>query len=241
MIDKQAFHKLSYGMFVVTAQEAGKAAGCVANTFQQVTSSPLQVSVTLNKENVTTGVVERSGRFAASCLSEDATMELIGTFGFKSSDDIDKFSDVATAQDAAGVPVVTEGCCAWFSAKVVQKLDLGTHVLFIGEVEEAHAVEGAAAPMTYAYYHQVKGGKTPPKASSYLGNLPASEQPEPAKAAEPAAAQADSGAAGAADAKPKYAWRCTVCGYIEYVEDLPDDFVCPICGVGKEMFERIEL
>lgn len=46
---------------------------------------------------------------------------------------------------------------------------------------------------------------------------------------------------------------CTVCGY-EYdpavgepdhgiapgtaFEDLPEDFVCPVCGVGKDMFEE---
>ena len=48
-------------------------------------------------------------------------------------------------------------------------------------------------------------------------------------------------------------WVCTVCGWI-YDEakgdpdydlapgvpfaDLPDDFVCPLCGVGKDMFEE---
>ena len=79
--------------------------------------------------------------------------------------------------------------------------------------------------MTYAFYHQVKGGKTPPKASSYLGE----EAPAPAAAAS---------GAGAA---PKVAWRCTICGHMEYVDELPDDFVCPICGVGKEFFERVEL
>ena len=45
---------------------------------------------------------------------------------------------------------------------------------------------------------------------------------------------------------------CTVCGYVydpeigdaehgiapgTKWEDIPDDFVCPLCGVGKEMFE----
>ena len=51
-------------------------------------------------------------------------------------------------------------------------------------------------------------------------------------------------------------WICTVCGYIydpevgdtdngiaprTAFEDLPEDYVCPVCGVGKELFERIEL
>lgn len=50
-------------------------------------------------------------------------------------------------------------------------------------------------------------------------------------------------------------WACVVCGYIYdeaegdpdhgiepgvSFEDLPDDFVCPLCGVGKEEFEEID-
>ncbi len=220
MIDQTAFHSLSYGLYIVSAKAGDRRAACVANTFQQVTSSPLQVSVTLNKDNATTRAVRESGRFAASCLSREATMELIGTFGFHCSDDVDKFAACEAGLDASGVPFVAEQCVARFSARVVQTLDVGTHIVFVGEVEEAEKL-CSGEPMTYAYYHQVKGGKTPPKASSFL--------PDDAVAPKPAGAEA------------KHAWRCTVCGHIEYVDELPDDFVCPVCGVGKEMFERIEI
>ncbi|WP_365368652.1 flavin reductase [uncultured Senegalimassilia sp.] len=225
MFDKKAFHSLSYGMYVIGTRFDDKDYGCVANTFAQVTSSPLQVSVALNKENATTAAVRQAGRFTASCLSEQADMQLIGTFGFHTSTELDKFAQHASARDESGLPYVAEQCCAWFSAKVVSELDLGTHVLFVGEVEECAKVADAAAPMTYASYHQVKGGKTPPKASSYLGEE------------QPAAAPAESSAAE----QPKVAWRCTICGHMEYVDELPDDFVCPVCGVGKEFFERVEL
>lgn len=225
MFDKKAFHSLSYGMYVIGTRFDDKDYGCVANTFAQVTSSPLQVSVALNKENATTAAVRQAGRFTASCLSEQADMQLIGTFGFHTSTELDKFAQHASARDESGLPYVAEQCCAWFSAKVVSELDLGTHVLFVGEVQECATVSDAAAPMTYAYYHQVKGGKTPPKASSYLGDD------------QPAVAPAESAGAD----QPKVAWRCTICGHMEYVDELPDDFVCPVCGVGKEFFERVEL
>lgn len=225
MFDKQAFHSLSYGMYVIGTRCDDRDFGCIANTFAQVTSSPLQVSVALNKENATTAAVRQAGRFTASCLSEQADMQLIGTFGFHTSTELDKFAQHASARDEAGMPYVAEQCCAWFSAKVVSELDLGTHVLFVGEVQECAKVADAGAPMTYAFYHQVKGGKTPPKASSYLGEE------------QPAAASAESNDAE----QPKVAWRCTICGHMEYVDELPDDFVCPVCGVGKEFFERVEL
>ena len=34
------------------------------------------------------------------------------------------------------------------------------------------------------------------------------------------------------------AWVCTVCGYIYYGEEIPDDYKCPICTVGKELFNK---
>ena len=38
----------------------------------------------------------------------------------------------------------------------------------------------------------------------------------------------------------KTAWICTVCGYIYYGEEIPDDFKCPICGVDKSLFKKKE-
>lgn len=42
-------------------------------------------------------------------------------------------------------------------------------------------------------------------------------------------------------------YECTICGYVydESVEgvkfeDLPEDWVCPLCGVGKDMFKEVE-
>ncbi|MGI6566872.1 MAG: rubredoxin [Firmicutes bacterium] len=43
-------------------------------------------------------------------------------------------------------------------------------------------------------------------------------------------------------------WECMVCGYIYDpaeeggipFEELPDDWVCPLCGVGKDEFQMIE-
>lgn len=36
----------------------------------------------------------------------------------------------------------------------------------------------------------------------------------------------------------KTAWVCTICGYVYYGEELPDDFVCPRCGVDRSLFEK---
>ncbi len=36
----------------------------------------------------------------------------------------------------------------------------------------------------------------------------------------------------------KTAWVCTACGYIYYGDEVPDDFVCPLCGLGKKYFKK---
>lgn len=38
--------------------------------------------------------------------------------------------------------------------------------------------------------------------------------------------------------KGKTAWVCTVCGYIYYAEELPEDFKCPVCGVDRMYFKK---
>lgn len=242
MIDRAAIHTITYGLYLVASQTPdGTRAGCAINTLQQVASAPVTLSISLNKDNATTRVIQATGRYTASVLSQNATMELIGAFGFKSSLEFDKFADLAVEMDASSLPCVTEQSVATFSVKVEQTVDVGTHLLFIGTVEEAHKLSDEP-PMTYDYYRRVLRGKTPPKAASFL----AGEEGAPAAPAacaalvQQGAAVVDAATAAEAE-KPRYAWQCTVCGHIEYVDELPDDFVCPICGVGKELFERIEL
>ena len=41
-------------------------------------------------------------------------------------------------------------------------------------------------------------------------------------------------------AEKKKGWVCTICGYIHDEEEIPDDFVCPLCKHGREVFEPIK-
>lgn len=228
MIDRRAFRALTSGLYLISSRDEDRKVGCVVNTLVQVASEPPMVSVALNKGNVTTAAVQASGRFAATVLSQEATMELIGTFGFHSSVDTDKFVSYGHCLDSAEIPYVTESALARFSVAVTDTVDVGTHYLFIGRVEEAEVL-ASGEPLTYAYYHAVKGGKTPPKAASYNDGE-----------ADPATEPAQGDATGA---PKRVAWRCMICGYVEegYPDGLPEGYMCPICGAGRDMFERIEI
>ena len=165
-MDSIAFRKLSYGLYIVTSAFEGKDAGCVVNTLSQVTSSPAKVSVAINKNNFTEKIIEKSGIFTAVVLSQETSMDTIGIFGFQSSENNNKFESVSFEIDENKIKYPTDKICAKFSCKVLNQVDLGTHVMFIGEVIDAEVISNEE-PMTYSYYHQVKNGTTPKNAPSY--------------------------------------------------------------------------
>lgn len=164
-MNQNALHKLTNGLYIITSSHNGINAGCVANTLQQVTSSPMQLSITLNKENYTEEIIAQAGMFSGVVLTQETDMETIKTFGFHSSRDYDKFSG-KMASDGQGILYPDDHMAARFTCKVAAQLDLGTHVMFIGEVIEAEVL-GDEEVMTYAYYHKVKNGATPKNAPSY--------------------------------------------------------------------------
>ncbi len=231
-IDRKAFRALSSGLSLISTCAEERKYGCVVNTLVQVASTPATLSVSLNKENATTQAIIKSKRFVATVLAQEAPMELIGTFGFHTSTDTDKFATYQYALDGSALPYVTEHTLARFSVDIDETIDVGSHYMFVGKVREAEVL-AAGDPLTYAYYHAVKGGKTPPKAATYNGGDEANDGDKTAPASS----------SEATPSGKRTAWRCTLCGKVVegYPDGLPEDFTCPICGVGREMFERIEL
>lgn len=230
-MNKAALHKISYGLYVITAGQEGRFNGQIANTVFQVTADPPTVAVSINKQNYTHERILAGKRFVVSILDEGCSMTLIGRFGFKCGRDVDKFAGIATRLGRTGIPIVTENAVAFIEAEVVNQMDCGTHTLFLGRVVDCDLLAPAAEPMTYAYYHKVKGGKAPRSAPTYQ------EAP----------------AAGTAPPAPAERYSCTVCGYVydpaqgdpegkippgTPFAELPADWVCPVCGAGKEKFVR---
>jgi len=228
-VNVKALHKLGYGLYIVCSRKGKRFNGQVANTVFQVTSEPPAIAVSINKSNLTHEFITESKTFTASVLSQDTPLAFIGHFGFKSGRDIDKLKGINYKLGETQAPLVTDHTLAYLEAKVNKEVDVGTHTIFIGELVGAEVIR-EGEPMTYAYYHQVKRGSTPKTAPSYI-----EEKKE------------------AAAKMAKY--KCTVCDYVYYsklgdpdggikpgtpFEQLPEDWVCPVCGASKEQFEKIE-
>ena len=166
-MDPNALHNLSYGMYIVSSCSGGKLNGQIANTVFQVTSEPVTVAISINKQNLTHKYIEDSGSFSISVLDESAPLPFIGKFGFHSGKTEDKFKDTKFEISKSGCPIVLDHTIAYLEAKVVEKLDCGTHTLFLGEMTDSK-ITASGKPMTYSYYHEVKRGTTPPKAPTYI-------------------------------------------------------------------------
>lgn len=233
-MDFEAFFRLSYGLYIITSIKDGKKNGYIANTAFQVTATPPQIGISVNKENYTHGLIVQSGIFGLSVLTEKASMDVIQTFGYKSGKETDKFAKVEWKTTIHGLPVVATDCCASFECKVVSSWDIGTHTFFIGEVLNSEMIDPDATPLTYSYYREVFKARSPQRSPTYISenNLRKTRQ----------------------SAKHEI-YVCQICHY-EYdpalgdpdsgippgtsFEDLPDDWECPICGARKEDFKVLD-
>ncbi len=167
-MQKEALFKITYGLFVLSTRDGEKDNGCIINTAMQVTDTPLQIAVAVNKSNYTLEMIEKSGVFNVSILSENTPFSVFENFGFKSGRTEDKFTDFANKKRAQnGVYYITEYTNAFISAKVVQTIDCGTHIMFIGEVTEAEILSDKPS-VTYDYYFKNIKPKPEAKKTGYV-------------------------------------------------------------------------
>lgn len=152
-MDNKAFFDLSYGLYIVTAREGEKDNGCVTNTVIQVTDTPKRISVTIDKQAYTHGMIQRTGVLNVSVLDQNASFETFKHWGLQSGATVDKAVGVTFSRADNGVIYLTEGVNAVFTAKVESQIDLGTHTMFVCDVVDAFVLNDVPSA-TYAYYQQ---------------------------------------------------------------------------------------
>lgn len=104
--------------------------------------------------NLTREIIEKTGKFNLSVLTEDLPFETVQHFGMRSGRDVNKFEDFDKVQRSANdLYYVTENTNAFFSCEVKHSMNLGSHQLFIADVTES-AVLSKAPSCTYAHYHK---------------------------------------------------------------------------------------
>ncbi len=204
-----AFFKLSYGLYVISSEFEGSQSGLIVNTLLQTSADPQTVCVTISKNSYTMSLIEKSDKFCATVLTQSADIDFIGNFGFNCGKSFDKFDKIDCVIAKNGIKYSKSHAAAMFECTVTSSKDLGTHIMFFADVNEAEIISDEPV-MTYAYYHSVVKGSTPKNSPLYT--------------------KEDSGKKG---------YKCSICGHIEEVEELPDGYTCPICKKSKEFFDAL--
>ncbi len=201
-MNPKAMFNITYGLYLLSARENGFDNGCIINTAVQVANDPVRIAISVIKQNKTCEMIGNTGIFNLSAITTEADFALFQRFGMQSGRTVDKFSGFAdVARSGNGLLYLARMANAFISARVVQQIDLGTHVMFIAEVTDGEVLSSGWG-CTYAYYQ-------------------ADIKPKPAPV-------------------KKRSWVCSICGYIYEGDELPDDFLCPLCSHGKEDFQLVE-
>jgi ferric-chelate reductase [NAD(P)H] len=164
---QRVLFKLTYGMYVVTAELNGKLNGQIATTVMQVTNDPIKISVCLSKTTLTHEMVLATKNFGVSILSQETPMTFIGHFGFRCGRDCDKCAGINFIQKITKCPLITDYSLAAFEVSVETMLDIGTHTIFVGPLLSTTDIQDGI-PLTYDYYHRVIKGKSPANAPTYV-------------------------------------------------------------------------
>ena len=136
-MDRKAFYKLEYGVFLVSARAGDRVNACITNTCIQAAANPVQVAVCCINANYTTELIKESGLFTVSVLDQSVTFDTIKHYGMQSGRDVDKLAGQDMGWDANGLPYLKEQANAVLRCRVVTSSDLGSHTLFVGEVLDA--------------------------------------------------------------------------------------------------------
>jgi len=251
----KAFHKLSYGLYIIATRHKDKNAGYIGNTAFQVTSAPPQIAISCHKKNASLEKILQSKIFSLSILSQEASTSLIGTFGFMSGSETDKFKDVNTITAQTGAPIVTDSSVAWLDCQVVSSLDVGSHMLIIGEVVESGVIS-SDKPLTYNYYREKYKMLAPRNAPTYIEKEKLDserDQEEQNGESEKHWSNERESHSEKEQEQVTKPYTCSICGYQYNPEEgdptagippgtsfseLPDDYKCPICNAGKDSFRE---
>ena len=163
-MDNKALFNIGYGLYVLTTSYDNVDNGCIVNTVTQVSSNPLLIAVTVNKNNYTHDLILKSQVFNISILITETPMRVFEHFGFQSGRNVNKFAECESEHRAVNnVLYIPKYTNSYIACRVVKNIDFGTHTMFIAEVIDTKVLSDKPS-ITYDYYQN--NVKPQPKAEA---------------------------------------------------------------------------
>jgi flavin reductase (DIM6/NTAB) family NADH-FMN oxidoreductase RutF len=148
-----ALNTISYGLYVISSRVGDRINAQTGNSLFQVTTSPRQIALGINKSNYTYEFIRDSGVLAINVLKQDQ-IPYVKHFGLQTGRKTDKFATVKYAARTTGCPVLPDAH-AFLDCRVLQPkcIDCGSHMVFICEVVDGEVLN-PGEPLTYSYYRK---------------------------------------------------------------------------------------
>ena len=146
---------------MITARSSDKDNGFIGNTCVQVAEKPTTLAISVQKGNLTREMIENTGVFNVSVLTENVPFETIRYFGMQSGRDVDKIRDcgLTLAYGAGDAPYVEEAelvlvCKKLYRAPILEEgffyketvednyPNRDFHDLYIGQIVKVLVPEG---------------------------------------------------------------------------------------------------
>lgn len=145
---KETMRLWASGVSIVTSAHNGAHAGMTVSAFNSLSVEPPLVLVCLQRDTHTAQMIVQSGVFGVSFLGRghaDLSDRFAGRIALPTHEA--RFEGVETVTAETGVPLLADAI-GWVDCKVVSRHDGATHDIVIGQVQAAHALNGAD-PLLY--------------------------------------------------------------------------------------------
>lgn len=147
-IKKKVLRKFSYGLYLVTTGGAEDHGAFTANWLVQSSFEPPMLMIAVEHDAHSLGVLRQSGVFAVH-IYEAGQRELAGHFGRNTAKVGDKLAGHTTRPGTTGAPLLEDTIGA-VECRVVGEMPSGDHIVFVGEVVDAHLFHEEGEPLTMA-------------------------------------------------------------------------------------------
>jgi flavin reductase (DIM6/NTAB) family NADH-FMN oxidoreductase RutF len=136
---RKALRTITYGLYVVTSKSGGELAAATVNFLTQTSFNPPLVVVALKRDSGLQRAVESSRAFAVNVFAGDQKSLAADFFKPVKVEGNSLNGHPFTLSRTLGLPILEE-CPAWFECQVVEKVDHGDHVIYVGRVVDGAVV-----------------------------------------------------------------------------------------------------
>ncbi len=141
------FRSLTNGVYIVTVTDKGQINGVTTPWVTQLSYDPPLVMVAISPLRKCHDMITNSGQFAVNVLAS-GQVDVASRFGLITGREMDKFEGIVPQRTAAANPLLPDAL-AYIDCELVERLAVGDHSLFVGQVIGAEVLDSTASPLIF--------------------------------------------------------------------------------------------